>query len=93
MLSIKIKQQDLLHDGKNISDSIAYFYESYIYDLLNIPKRISVNTYRLITSACKLSAFEYGNKESRESNNHTKRSNWSSFKETLHRNLDMSQQP
>ena len=65
----------------------------YIYDLLNIPKLISVNTYRLIASACKLSAFEYENKESRESNNHTKTSNWSSFKETLYRNVDMSQRP
>ena len=27
MLLIKIKQQDLLHDGKNISDSIAYLRE------------------------------------------------------------------
>ena len=25
MLLIKIKQQDLLRDGKNISDSVAYF--------------------------------------------------------------------
>ena len=30
MLLIKIKQQDLLHDGKNISDSIAYFTGIYM---------------------------------------------------------------
>ena len=47
-------------------------YES-IYDLLIIPKRISVNTYRLTASACKIKCFEYENKESWESNNHTKR--------------------
>ena len=35
------------------------FYES-IYDLLNIPKRISVSTYKLIA---RLSAFEYENKQ------------------------------
>ena len=29
------------------------FYES-IYDLVNIPKRISVSTYGLIASACKI---------------------------------------
>ena len=67
-------------------------YES-IYDFLNIPKRISVNTYRLIASTCKIKCFEYENKESRESNNHTKRLNWSSFKEAPYRNLDVSQQP
>ena len=41
----------------------------------------------------KLIAFEYANNESRESNNHTKRLNWSSFKEAPYRNFDMSQQP
>ena len=41
----------------------------------------------------KLSAFEYENKKSLESNNHTKRLNWSSFKESPYRNHDMSQQP
>ena len=51
--------------------------------MLNIPKRISVSAYSLIASACKLSAFEYENKESRESNNHTKRLNWSSLKRHL----------
>ena len=30
MLLIKIKQQDLLRDGENISDSIAYFTRVYI---------------------------------------------------------------
>ena len=86
MLLIKINQQDLLRDGKNISD-----YES-IYDLLTIPKRLSVSTYRLQALA-KLSAFEYENKQSRESNNHTERQNWLSFEETPYRNPDMSQQP
>ena len=41
----------------------------------------------------KLSAFEYENKESGGSNNHTNRLNWSSFKEAPYRNPDMSQQP
>ena len=36
----------------------------------------------------KSSTFEYENKESRKSNNHTKRSNWSSFREARHRNPD-----
>ena len=67
-------------------------YDS-IYDLLNIPKRNSVNTYRLIASCAKLSAFEYENKEIWESNNHAQRLNWSSFKEAPYRNHDMSQQP
>ena len=61
--------------------------------IFNIPKRILVSTYMLIASAWKLIAFEYENNESRESNNHTKRLNWSSFKEAAYRNLDMSQQP
>ena len=30
MFLIKIKQQDLLHDGKNISDSVAYFTIVYM---------------------------------------------------------------
>ena len=30
MLLIKIKQQDLLRDGKNISDSTAYILREYI---------------------------------------------------------------
>ena len=59
--------------------------------MFNIPKRILVSTYMLTASA--LIAFEYENKESRESNNHTKRLNWSSFKEVPYRNLGMSQQP
>ena len=37
--------------------------------------------------------FEYENKERKESNNHTERSNWLSFKEAPHRNPDVSQQP
>ena len=51
----KIKQQDLLRDGKNISDSIAYF--TRVYDLLNIPKHISVSACRLIASTCKVKCF------------------------------------
>ena len=57
-----------------------------------MPKRISVSTYRLIASACKLIAFSIKKEESRESNNHIKRSNWSSFKEAPYGNLGMSQQ-
>ena len=34
MLLIKIKQQDLLHDGKNISDSIAYFLRVCMISLI-----------------------------------------------------------
>ena len=34
MLWIKIKQQDLLHDGENISDSIAYFTGVYMICLI-----------------------------------------------------------
>ena len=61
--------------------------------LLDIPKGISVSAYRLIASACKIKRFEYENKESRDSNNHTKKLNCSSFKETPYRYPDMSQQP
>ena len=92
MLLIKIKQQDLIRDGKNISDSIAYLMRVYMICLIFA----SASQLALIGSLqarAKLSAFEYENKESRESNNHTKRSNWSSFKEAPDRNPDMSQQP
>ena len=41
----------------------------------------------------KLIVFEHENKESRESNNHTKRLNWSSCKEAPYRNLDNESQP
>ena len=34
MLLIKIKQQDLLHDGKNTSDSIVYFTRVYMICLV-----------------------------------------------------------
>ena len=34
----------------------------------------------------KLSAFKYDNRASKESNNHAKRLNWSSFKEAPYRN-------
>ena len=46
-------------------------YES-IYDLLNVPKHISALIGQL-QARTNLSAFENENKESRESNNHTKR--------------------
>ena len=61
--------------------------------IFNISKRLLVSTYMLIVSAWKLIALEYENNESRESNNHTKRLNWSFFKEAPYKNLDMSQQP
>ena len=91
MLLIKVKRKDLLRDGKNISDSIAYLQE-YVYDLLNIPKRISALIGQLQARA-KLSVFDYENKERRESNNHTKGLNWPSFREALYRHPNMSQQP
>ena len=47
--------------------------------MFNILKRISVSTYRLLAMHLKLIAFEYENKEGRESNNDTKRLIWSSF--------------
>ena len=59
--------------------------------MFNIPKCISVSTKRL-KAHVKLIAFEYENKESKESNNHTKRLYWSSFKEAPYRNLEMSQE-
>ena len=34
MLLIKIKQQDLLHDGKKIPDSITYFTRVYMIYLI-----------------------------------------------------------
>ena len=63
------------------------------WHMFNIPKRILISTFMLIASTWKLITFEYENNESRESNNHTKRLNWPSFKEAPYRNLDMSQQP
>ena len=38
MFLIKIEQQDLLRDGKNSSDSIAYFTRVYnnLFDILHI---------------------------------------------------------
>ena len=77
---LKINQQNLLSDSKNVSDSIAYLGQGKF----NIPKHIWVSTYRIIASA-----FEYENRASREINNHTKRFNWSSFKEAPYRNLKL----
>ena len=68
MLLIKIKRQDLLHDGKNISDLIAYFTRVYMNCLI-FP---SASQLVLIASACKIRWFGYETKESGESNNHTK---------------------
>ena len=62
-------------------------------DLLNIPKRVLVSTYRLVASKCKIKCFEYENKESRESSNHTKRFDWSSFKDASLQKSNMCQQP
>ena len=50
------------------------------FNINNIPKLISVST-AILQAHAKLSAFGYENKEGRESNNHTKRSNWSPFKD------------
>ena len=41
----------------------------------------------------KTTAFEYENKESRESNNHTERLNWSSFKDAYLQKSNTIQQP
>ena len=97
MILIKIKQQDLLHDGKNISDSTAYFTKVYMICLI-FPSAsqlaLTGKPVRNYLQACaKLSAFECESKESRESNNHIKIPNWSSFKGAPYRNPDMSQQP
>ena len=91
MLLIKIKQQDLLHDRKNISDSTAY--HTRVYKICLIFPSASQHLTGEFQARAKLSAFEYENKESRESNNHNKRPNWSSFKEAPYRNPEMSQQP
>ena len=89
---IKIKRQDLLRDGKNISDSISYFTRVYVICLI-FPSTSQLARIGLLQALAQLSAFEYQNKDSRKSNNHTERSNWSSFKEAPYRSPDMSQQP
>ena len=88
MLLIKIKQQD----GKNIPDSIAYFTRVCMICLI-FPSASQLALIGQMQARAKLSAFEYEKKVSRESNNHTKRPNWSSFKEAPYRKPDMSQQP
>ena len=89
---IKVKQQDLLHHGKNISDSIAYFSRGcIIYLIFSSASQLAL--IGQLQARAKLSAFKYENKVSIESNNCTKRLNWSSFKEAPYRNPDMSQQP
>ena len=90
---IMIKQQDLLRDSKNISDSIAYFKRVCMICLI-FPSASQLALISALQARAELNAFEYENKESRESNNnHTKRLNWSSFEEAPYRNHDMSQQP
>ena len=44
--------------------------------MFNIPKRISVSTYRLIASACKVNCFWIWKQRKWESNNPTTRLNW-----------------
>ena len=85
MLSIKSKQQDLISNSKKVSDSIAYLKES-TFDLFNIPKSLSFSTYRLIANVCRVKCFWTEKKASKERNNHTKRLNWSFFKEAPYRN-------
>ena len=53
---------------KTFPDSIAHFRR--VYYLLNIPKRIPVSMDGQVSA--KSSALEHKNKESKESNNHTK---------------------
>ena len=74
MLLMKIKQQDSLGDGKNISDSISYFTRVYMICLI-FPSASQLAPIGLLEASAKLSAFEYENKENREnreSNTHTK---------------------
>ena len=93
MLLIKIKQQDLLRDSKYIFNSITNFTRvNMICFIYSSASQLALYIGQSQARA-KLSAFEYENKESRESSNHIKRSNWSFFKEAPYRNLDMSQQP
>ena len=79
MLLIKINQQDVFCDSKNISDSTVYFTRVYIICLI-YPRTSQLALTGTLQVLAELSAFEYESKESRESNNHTKRLNWSSFK-------------
>ena len=55
---------------------------------LTFPRASQLAFIGWLQERAKLSAFEYENKES-----HTKRLNWSSFKEAPYRNPDTSQQP
>ena len=87
MLLIKIKQPDLLRDGKTfLIHEIAYFTRVYMICLIFPSASQSAPTGKLQARA-KLSAFEYENQEGRGSSNHA---NWSSFKETPYRNPDTS---
>ena len=89
----------ILHNGFDSSPPVIEVmifiptWPTIRWRMFNIPKRILVSIYMIIASAWKLIAFEYENNENRESNNHTKRLNWPSFKEAPYRILDMSQQP
>ena len=65
MLFVKIKQQD---DNKIIFDSIAYFMRVYVIYII-FPKASQFD----LQACAKIKCFEYENKESRESSNHTER--------------------
>ena len=67
MLNIKLSNCD----GKNISDSIAYFTRAYMICLI-FPSASQLALIDLLQARAKLGAFEYENKESKESNSRTK---------------------
>ena len=58
MLQIKIRQLDLLPDGKNISDSIAYFTRVYMICLI-FPSASQLALIGQLQVRAKLSVFEY----------------------------------
>ena len=66
MLFIKMKQQDFLRDGKNISDSIAYFTRVYFYrirdgggphDMIMVSHSLNNNTRTGYISLFKYKSF------------------------------------
>ena len=63
MLLIMIKQQDLLPDGENISDSTPCLRRLYMIFLI-FPSASQLTLICLLQARAKLSAFEYENKES-----------------------------
>ena len=62
-------------------------------ECLIFPSEFQLTLISELQAPVKLIDFEYENKENRESDNHTKRLNWSSFKEAPYKSLEMSQQP